>query len=93
MAQVARHHRETVLQGSGGDQEISAVMAEFGGKLPPAAGGGQIHRQQPLAMEAQQLIEPDRQLCGEGWIRVRRRSISRSISPMLTALRKQSSWR
>lgn len=52
MAQVARHHREAVLQGGGGDEEISAVMAEVGGELPPATGGGQIHRQQPLAMEA-----------------------------------------
>ncbi len=44
MAQISGHHREAVLKGGGGDQQIGAVMAEVGGELTPAARGGQIHR-------------------------------------------------
>jgi len=68
MAQIARHHREAVLEGGGGDQQIGSVMAEFSRELTPAASGGQIHRQQALPMEPQQLIEPGGPLLRTGSI-------------------------
>lgn len=60
-----------MLQGGGGDQQIGAVVAEGGRELSPAAGDGQIHRQQPLSVQAQQALQPARQLFGKGRIRDR----------------------
>ena len=37
VAQLPAHHREAVLQGGGGDQQIGAVVAQGGRELTPAS--------------------------------------------------------
>jgi hypothetical protein len=64
-SQVAGHHGEPLLQGGGGDQQVGTVMAQGRGELAPAAGDGQIHRQQPFAVQPQQPIQPGLLLVGE----------------------------
>jgi hypothetical protein len=48
--------------GRSGDQQVGTVVAEGGRELSPAAGDGQIHRQQPLRVQVQQAFQPGRQL-------------------------------
>ena len=51
-----------MLQRSGGNQQIGAVVADAGRKQAPAASHAKIHRQQAIAIQPQQLIQPASQL-------------------------------
>lgn len=66
---VARHHGEPVLQRRGRDHEIGALIAESGAQGAPPPCRLQIKRQDPLAIEGQQPVQPVRELAGKAWIR------------------------
>jgi len=55
---VARHHDEAAFESGGGDLKISAVMTERCAQLSPATGGRQIERQNAVAVDLKDLVEP-----------------------------------
>ncbi len=56
---VAGHHDETAFESGGGDLQIGAVVTERRAQLSPATSGRKIERQNAVAIDSEDLVEPN----------------------------------
>ena len=59
---VAGHHGQAMFEGRGSDQQVHAFVPEGPGLTSPPARSGDIHCENPVAVQCEHQVQPDHRL-------------------------------